>query len=351
MDEKTEIKYLRVLVDNELSDISEEQLPAIERAVSELDVSDIAGITRFGGDTQKRMADLSQMIINNLNASPANDVDDLMQQTIETLVDINDDAGNPRSSLFFWRRKNRAVAARKQYDEAARNVNRIAEALESHQVRLLRDCALLNQLFDLNEEYYREAAVKIAAVRLKAEDLREEGMTATDSAVDDSWRSAIIERLEKRATELMTMRVISRQQAAQIRMLQANFAMIADKLQSTLYTTIPPWKSQIVLALGAEHARQALQTDRSINEMTNRLLVQNAQNLKNVTAETQRAYGEESVRPETLSQTNRALIESLNEMIRIRGENRIKRESVEHELLLIDRELQNGMPVDNAVKD
>ncbi|MBP5411056.1 MAG: toxic anion resistance protein [Lachnospiraceae bacterium] len=343
MDNKTEIKYLRVLVDNELSDVSEAQLPLIEENIAALDVSDIGSITKFGSDTQKHMAELSQMVLNNLNSSAINNIDELMQRTIETLTDINDTADNTSSGILFWRKKNRSVTARKQYDEAARNVDRVAAVLEDHQVRLLRDCALLNQLFDLNEEYYQEAAIKIAAAKLKAEELREQAIVADETAVDDSWRNTIIDRLEKRATELATTRVVSRQQAAQIRMLQANFAVIADKLQSTLYTTIPLWKSQIVLALGAEHARQALQTDRSINEMTNRLLTQNAKNLKNVTAETQKAYGEQSIRPETLAETNRALIESLDEVMRIQNENRIKRESVEHELVQIDRELQVGL--------
>lgn len=351
MDEKTEIKYLRVIVDNDLSDLSESQLPAVESALTELDVSNIACITQFGSDTQKHMAELSQMVINNLNSSAINDVDDLMKSTIATLVDINENPADRGLRLAFWRKRNRAVAVRKQYDEASKNVDRVAVALEDHQVRLFKDCALLNQLFDLNEEYYRDAAVQIAAVKLKAEELREQAMNSEDNAVDDSWRNAIIDRLEKRATELATTRVISRQQAAQIRMLQTNFAMIADKLQSTLYTTIPLWKSQIVLALGAEHARQALETDRSVNEMTNRLLVQNAQNLKNVTAETQRAYGEESIRVETLEETNRALIESLDEVMRIQNENRMKRENVEHELSRIDRELQIGLLTDRSESD
>ncbi len=342
MDDKTEVKYLRVLVDNGFSDVPESRLPEIEQGLAELDVSNIGSITSFGSDTQKHMAELSQMVINNLNSSTVNDIDELMQKTIETLVDINDNPPENTPSILFWKKRNRSVAVRKQYDEASRNVDRIAEVLEDHQVRLLRDCALLNQLFSLNEEYYQDAAVKIAAVKLKADELRAEAPD-DDGAVEDSWRNTIIDRLERRATELATTRVISRQQSAQIRMLQANFAMIADKLQSALYTTIPLWKSQIVLALGAEHARAALQTDRSVNEMTNRLLVQNAENLKNVTVETQKAYGENSIRPETLAEMNRSLIESFDEVMRIQNENRIKRESVEKELSRIDRELQSGI--------
>ena len=202
-------------------------------------------------------------------------------------------------------------------------------------------------MFNMNQEYYRQAGIKVAALKMKVDEMREKAALADVGPVEESWMNNIIERLERKTVELELSRTISVQQAAQIRMLQTNFAMMADKLQSTLYNTIPLWKNQIVLALGAEHARQAVRTDQTINDMTNKLLLRNAENLKMVTAESQRAAGTTAIDPHTLAETNRILIESLDEVARIQSENRMKRESVEKELERIDREMQYGILTDD----
>ncbi|MBO4280274.1 MAG: toxic anion resistance protein [Lachnospiraceae bacterium] len=342
MDENKEIGYLRVIAGNPGLGLDVADIPQIETSVAELDCSDITSITRYGLDTQKKMAELSQVMINNLNNSTIDEVDDTLRDTIRYLCDIDDDDDNDRK-LAFWRKKNNAVAVRKKYDQAAKNVDNIAVTLEEHQVRLIRDCAFLNQMFEMNREYHRQAGVKIAALKMKAEEIRAKLSQSDGSPMEESWMNNIIDRLERKAVELELSRTVAVQQAAQIRMLQTNFAMMADKLQSTLYNTIPLWKNQIVLALGAEHARQAIRTDQSISDMTNRLLIKNAENLKIVTEESQRASGSTVVEPRTLAETNRILIESLNEVARIQSENRTKRESAERELARIDHEMQYGI--------
>ena len=347
MDDNKEIGYLRVIASNPGLGLNVSDIPQIETSVAELDTSDINSITRFGLDTQKKMAELSQVMINNLNDSSIDEVDDTLRDTISYLCDIEQEEPDNDRKILFWKRKNNAVAVRKKYDIAAKNVDAIAGTLEDHQVRLIRDCAFLNQMFNMNQEYYRQAGVKVAALKMKVDEMRAKALQADFNPVEESWMNNIIERLERKTVELELSRTISVQQAAQIRMLQTNFAIMADKLQSTLYNTIPLWKNQIVLALGAEHARQAVRTDQTINEMTNKLLLRNAENLKLVTAESQRAAGSTAIDPHTLAETNRILIESLDEVARIQSENRMKRESVEKELERIDREMQYGILTDD----
>lgn len=340
MDEKNEMMYMRVVADNPTLDLSTEDFPAIERSIKELDVNNVNSITQYGVDIQKKMSELSQVMIDNLNNSSVDQVDDVLKQTISYLCDIDTDDDDDKK-ILFWKKKNSSVAIRKKYDIASKNVDEIASTLEAHQTRLLRDCALLDQVYNMNREYYHQVGAKIAALKLKVEEIRAQiAGSMTENAFDESWLNNIVERLERKTAELELSRTIALQQAPQIRMLQSNFAVMADKLQSTLYNTIPLWKNQIVLALGAEHARQAVQTDRTIADMTNSLLIRNAENLKMVTAETQRASGTATVDMSTLAETNRILIESLDEVVRIQSENRSRREEVEKELSRIDSEMK-----------
>ena len=345
MEEKQEIGFLRVMAEYPSLGLSEADVPQIAESLNELDISNINSITQYGIDTQRKMAELSQVIINNLNDSSIDQVDDLLRDTIQSLCDINDEDGQEKRG-FFRRRRQDPDQTRKRYDEAAKNVDKIAATLEEHQIRLIRDCALLNQVFEMNREYHHQTGVKIAAVKLKASELRERIAHSDAGAVDESWMNAILDRLERKASEMEMSRAISVQQSAQIRMLQTNFALMADKLQSTLFNTIPLWKGQIVLALGAEHARQAVITDKSISDMTNRLLLKNAESLKLVTAETQRAAGTGTIDVHTLAETNRILIDSLDEVIRIQSENRTNREAAEKELVRIENEMHYGMITD-----
>lgn len=343
MEQNKEMMYLRVVADNPGLDLSTEDFPAIEKSLKELDINNINSITQYGVDVQKKMSELSQVMIDNLNSSNIDQVEDVLKQTISYLCDIDSD-DNDDKRLLFWKRKNSSVAIRKKYDDASDNVDKIASTLEAHQNRLIRDCALLDQVYNMNREYYHLVGAKIAALKLKSQEVREKmaNMTA-ENAFDESWMNNIVDRLERKTSEMELSRTVALQQAPQIRMLQANFAVMADKLQSTLYNTIPLWKNQIVLALGAEHARQAAQTDKAISDMTNRLMIRNAENLKLVTAETQRASGTGAVDLSTLSETNRILIESLDEVVRIQSENRVKREAVEKELNRIDSEMKYGL--------
>ena len=342
MDETKEIGFLRIIAANPALGLDAVDIPKIETSVAELDCSDITSITKYGLDTQKKMAELSQVMIDNLNNSSIDEVDDVLHDTINYLYDIDTDADGEKR-ILFWKRKSNPVAIRAKYEQASKNVDRIAGTLEEHQVRLLRDCAFLNQMYDMNQEYYRQAGVKIAALKIRLEEMEEKRRNGPYSVMEESFLNGVIDRMERKVSEMELSRTISVQQSAQIRMLQSNFAMMADKLQSTLYNTIPLWKNQIVLALGAEHARQAVITDRSISDMTNRLLLRNAENLKQVTTETQKAAGSTAIDTVTLAQTNRILIESLDEVARIQEENRSKRENAEKELERIDREMKYGV--------
>ncbi len=341
-----EVSYLRIMASDPQLALQVEDIPLIESRKRELDTTNMNSITNYGLDLKKRMSDLSQMMFENFNDSDEEAVDDALSQMVAYLgnVDFNEEQ---KRSVLFWRRKSQQMTVREKYDAVSKNVEHVGKVLEEHQVRLLKDCALLDQVFFMNKEYYHQLNVLIVGAKKKVEELRYQSFSydpnMPTAQSENAWESSVIDLIERKIVELELSRSIALQQSAQIRMLQSNSAIMADKLQSTLYNTIPLWKNQIVLALGAEHAKQAVRTNKQITDMTNKLLVDNANRLKMVTAETHREAGNNFVDTKAIEASNRALAESLDEVVKIQSERRMDRILAEQELARIDTTLQNGM--------
>lgn len=345
----SEFDYMKIIAQNPDLNLDVEDIQKIEEYRNMLDINDSNSITQFGADLQKDMAELSQMMINNLNRSEVDQIDDILEQTVTYLVGIDENETGKRR--WFWQKRAKEIPLRQKYETASKNVDAISNSLEQHQARLLKDCAILDQIYTLNREYYKQINLRIAAIRKLMEEIQTgELQTQEDNnddmptgVADDMWETNVITRLERKIVDLELSRTVSLQQVPQIHMLQANSSVMAEKIQSTLYNTIPLWKNQIVLALSADHAKQAISANRQITDMTNRLIVKNAENLKMVTAETQRASADNFVDPNALAKTNRILIESLNEVAKIQQENSSKRVLVESELERLDREMRYGI--------
>ena len=333
-----DLTLLRELTENPELYLEDEDREILESNKELIDVSKANSITMYGTDIQKNMAELSEMMMKNIGETNVDEISDTIDQTVAYLAETDDEKVEEKSFLP-WKKKNKALTLQNKYDMISQNVEKIESSLEAHQVRLMKDTAMLDQIYKMNQEYFKQVNLKIAAATDKLEQLKE-GKYPSD-CVDII--PEVIDRLERKILELEVTRTISLQQAPQIRMLQANAAAMADKLQSTLYTVIPLWKNQIVIAFGTEHTRAAIAADKKLTDMSNQLLVKNAQNLKMLTVETQKARDENNIDPKALGEANRILIESLDDITKIQQEGKLKRYQAEQELAKIDEEMKGKL--------
>lgn len=254
---------------------------------------------------------------------------------------------------FFKKTSNKLTAIKSKYDKAEVNVNKICQVLEIHQIQLMKDIAMLDKMYDLNKTYFKELSMYIFAgkkklAKVQAEELpvlinksSASGLPEDAQAVNDLV--AICNRFEKKIHDLELTRMISIQMAPQIRLVQGNDTMMAEKIQSTIVNTIPLWKSQMVLALGVTHSGQAAKAQREVTDMTNELLKKNAETLKMATIETAKESERGIVDIETLRITNESLISTLDEVMRIQTEGHQKRKEAEIELNRIEGELKTKL--------
>ena len=254
---------------------------------------------------------------------------------------------------FFKKSANRMTAMKTKYAKAESNINQICQVLEGHQIQLLKDVAMLDKMYELNKTYFKELSMYILAGKKKLEKTRREELPALISrsqksnlpedaqAVNDL--SSLCNRFEKKLHDLELTRMISVQMAPQIRLVQGNDTLMAEKIQSTLVNTIPLWKSQMALALGVAHSTQAAKAQREVTNMTNELLKKNAATLKMATIDTAKESERGVVDIETLKYTNESLISTLDEVLKIQQEGREKRREAEKELNRIENELKNKL--------
>ncbi len=332
-----DLALLRELSDNPELYLEDEDRELLQTNKDLIDVSKANSITMYGSDIQKKMADLSEMMIKSIGETKVDEISETIDQTVEYLSETDDK--DVKKSVLPWKKKEKSLTLQNKYDIISQNVEKIESSLQAHQVRLMKDTAMLDQIYKMNQEYFRLVNLKIAAAKDKLEQLRM-GQYPADCA---DIMPDIMDRLERKIVELETTRTISIQQAPQIRMLQANAAAMADKLQSTMYTVIPLWKNQIVIAFGTEHTRAAIATDKKLTDMSNQLLIKNAQNLKMLTIETQKARDENTIDPKALGEANRILIESLDDITKIQQEGKLKRYQAEQELAKIDEEMKGRL--------
>lgn len=318
----------------------------------QIDLTDSAVILQYGAGTQKKMADFSESALENVRTKDLGEVGDLLSGVVTELKSFDEE--EEKGFLgFFKKQGNKIQALKAKYAKAEANINTICKALESHQIQLLKDIALLDKMYELNLTYFKELTMYIVAGKKKLEEvragqLRELTEKAQRTGLAEDAQAAkdlgsMCERFEKKIHDLELTRMISIQTAPQIRLVQNNDTVMTEKIQSTLVNTIPLWKSQMVLALGVEHSAQAAKAQREVSDMTNELLRKNAEKLKMATTETAKESERGIVDIETLRATNETLISTLDEMIVIQEEGRRKRQEAETEIARMEQELKSKM--------
>ena len=332
--------------------LSEEERKIADSFAQQIDLTDSAVILQYGAGTQKKMADFSETALENVRTKDLGEVGDLLSGVVTELKSFDEE--EEKGFLgFFKKQGNKIQALKAKYAKAEANINTICKALESHQIQLLKDIALLDKMYELNLTYFKELTMYIIAGKKKLEEvragqLRELTEKARRTGLAEDAQAAkdlgsMCERFEKKIHDLELTRMISIQTAPQIRLVQNNDTVMTEKIQSTLVNTIPLWKSQMVLALGVEHSAQAAKAQREVSDMTNELLRKNAEKLKIATTETAKESERGIVDIETLRATNETLISTLDEMIVIQEEGRRKRQEAETEIARMEQELKSKM--------
>ena len=324
----------------------------VDDFASQIDLNNSTVILQYGAGAQKKIADFSETALSNVRSKDLGEVGELLSGVVCELKNFDEE--EEKGFLgFFKKSSNRIEALKSKYDKAEVNINKICGVLEEHQIQLLKDTAMLDKMYDMNKDYFKELSMYILAGKKKLEKARKEelplltqkaqasGLPEDAQAVNDFI--ALCDRFEKKVHDLELTRMVSIQMAPQIRLVQSNDTIMAEKIQSTLVNTIPLWKSQMVLALGINHSTQAAQAQREVTDMTNELLKKNAAVLKLATIETAKEAERSVVDIETLKQTNESLISTLDEVVKIQTEGRQKRREAEIELQRIEGDLKNRL--------
>ncbi len=330
--------------------------PEEQRIVAEfaakIDVENTAQIMQYGAAAQKKMSEFSDAALANVRTQDLGEVGDLIADVVGELK--NFDQEERKGFLGFFRKKADEMENMKnRYAKAETNVEKICGALQQHQVRLLKDSAVLDKMYEQNLAYFKELTMYILAGKQKLEQVRggkllelEQTARRTGLAEDTQAARDLAEkcnRFEKKIHDLELTRAISIQTAPQIRMIQNNDNMMVEKIQTTLMNTIPLWKNQMVLALGIAHSTEAAQAQRQVSDITNALLKQNAQKLHMASVETAKEAERGIVDIETLKQTNAQLIQTLDEVMKIQADGRAKRQAAEAEMARMEEDLKQKL--------
>ena len=333
--------------------LTPEEQKMVDDFAAKIDLDNSSQILRYGAGAQKKMADFSETALENVRTKDLGEIGDMLSGVVVELRGFEEEEDNKGLFGFLKKSANKTTALKARYDKASVNIERICTALESHQVRLLKDVAMLDKLYDMNKAYFKELSMYLLAGKKKLEQTRSVELPALqekaartglpEDAQAASDLSALCNRFEKKLYDLELTRTISIQMAPQLRLVQNNDTQMAEKIQSTLMNTIPLWKSQMALSLGIAHSQQALKAQKEVTDMTNMLLRKNAETLKMATIETARESERGIVDMETLRMTNESLISTLDEVMRIQHEGRQKRAEAENELRRIEGDLKNKL--------
>ena len=335
------------------SRLSEAERKAVEDFAQTIDLTDSNLILQYGSAAQKHVSEFSETTLQQIRTKDLGEIGDALSGLVRELQSF--EAGEEKKGIagFFRKKKSQLESMKAGYSKVSANVDKIVESLEQHQITLMKDVANLDQMYALNAKYQKELTMYILAGRKKLAQVRatdlvrlQEKAAASGSQEDAQAYNDLANlctRFEKKLHDLELTRMISLQMGPQTRLLQNNDTLMIEKIQSSLVNTIPLWKSQMVLALGLEHARQATASQNAVTEMTNTLLKQNADMLKMGTVETAREAERSVVDLETLRHTNQQLMESLDEVMRIQSEGAQKRREAETELSKIEGELKQKL--------
>ena len=333
------------------STLSAEEKKAVEEFAEKIDLTNSTQVLQYGAASQKKVADFSGAALDNIRTKDLGEVGDMVTGLLGELYIFDATAEAPKGIFgCFKKQAKNQDSFKTKYSKAETNVDKIEGMLQDHQVTLLKDIAMLDKMYEMNLVYFKELTMyilagkkKLAAVRAdelpklvekaRATNLPEDAQAAKD--LDD-----LCNRFEKKLYDLELTRNISVQMSPQIRLIQSNDTMMAEKIQTSIVNTIPLWKSQMVLALGLAHSQQAINAQRAVTDMTNELLRKNAAALKQGTIEAAKESERGIVDIETLTQTNQSLIETLDEVVKIQADGRAKRATAEAELGRIEGELK-----------
>ena len=333
--------------------LTPEEKKMVADFAAKIDVTDPNIVLQYGAGSQQKIANFSDSALQNVKTKDLGEVGDMITSLVGELRDFEDDDSTKGFLGFFKKQTNKLEQMKTKYDKVDVNVEKIATALEDHQVKLMKDVAVLDQLYNVNLANFKELSMYIVAGKQKLEEVRANELPAliekakqsnlpedTQAAND---MAAMCNRFEKKIHDLELTRAISIQMAPQIRLIQNNDTVMSEKIQTTLVNTIPLWKSQMVIALGLAHSQQALKAQQQVTDLTNELLKKNAEALKISTIETAKASERGIVDIETLKQTNETLISTLDEVVQIQNDGRAKRKEAEAELARIEDQLKNKL--------
>lgn len=326
--------------------LSPREQEQVEAFVKQIDVTNSQLVLQYGASAQKKIADFSEAALGNVRSKDLGEIGNDLASVVTELKSIDEEEEEKGFLGFFKKNANKLANMKAKYAKAEENVDRICKVLEGHQIQLLKDAAMLDQMYELNLTYYKELSMYILAGKEKLEQVRTKELPellarAELSGLPEDTQKAkdlaeLCNRFEKKVYDLELTRTVAMQMAPQIRMIQSNDTAMSEKIQSTLVNTIPLWKSQMVLAIGVEHSAQAAKAQREVSDMTNALLKKNAETLKMATVETAKESERGIVDIETLRQTNETLISTLDEVMRIQEDGRTKRREAETELVQIE---------------
>ena len=324
----------------------------VEDFATKIDIENTNQILQYGAGTQKKMADFSNAALENVKTQDLGEVGDLISGVVGELknFDVEEDRG---FFGFFKKQSSKIENMKNKYAKAEVNVEKITDALEQHQVRLMKDSAMLDKMYEQNLNYFKELTMYILAGKKKLEETRNgkllelQNKAAMSGLPEDAQAAKDLDekcnRFEKKLHDLELTRTISMQTAPQIRLIQNNDTSMVEKIQTTIVNTIPLWKSQMVLALGIVHSTEAAQAQKQVTDLTNELLRKNAETLHMATVETAKASERGIVDIETLQKTNADLIQTLDDVMRIQKEGREKRQAAELEMRKMEDELKKKL--------
>ena len=336
------------------SSLSPEEKKMVEDFSKQIDITETNSILQYGATAQNKVADFSDTALKNVKTKDIDDVGDTLLKLVSQLRNFDVDGKDENFfAKLFKKTSNNINDVKAKYDSANANVDKIVKILENHQITLMKDISLLDQLYEKNLKNFKELTMYILAgykrlADIKANELPAALKKAEESGLPEDAQAAndlseAINRFEKKLHDLELTRMVSIQMAPQIRLVQNNDTLMTEKIQSTLVNTIPLWKSQMLIALGIAHSKEAVKAQNEVSEMTNQMLKQNAENLKMATVETAKEAERGIVDIETLTETNKKLIETLEEVKRIQIEGREKRAAAQLELRRIEAELQKEL--------
>ena len=332
--------------------LTAEEQKIVDDFAAKIDVENTAQILQYGAGTQKKMADFSDAALANVRTQDLGQVGELLVNVVGELKGLDEEEEKGLFG-FFRKQANKLENMKNRYAKAEVNVEKIADALQQHQVRLMKDSAVLDKMYEQKLAYFKELTMYILAGKKKLEEVRtgklqelQETAKLTGLAEDAQRARDLSEkclRFEKKIHDLELPRTISIQTAPQIRMIQNNDTVMVEKIQTTLVNTIPLWKNQMVLALGIAHSTEAAQAQRQVADVTNAMLTQNAQKLHMASVETAKEAERGIVEIETLKKTNAELIATLDDVMKIQAEGRTKRLAAETEMAKMEDDLKRKL--------